>query len=138
MSSWMFDGFKRWVFPAESVVYFSSIKAIRRERGTSYHHPLRSARLYRSCRAKVAASDEAEPIDRDCEIADAPASFKSDLWKHFGDIIKKKNLTKNCTMDVLLRYFCAVMFSYCYRPTVEPFGFVVTGQFCHNYICLLN
>lgn len=39
-------------------------------------------------------------------------------------------------MDVLLRYFCAVMFSYCYRPTIEPFRFVVTGQFCHNYISL--
>lgn len=84
----MFDAFKQWVFQAESVVYFGSIKAVQRGRGTSYHqplriyHPLLSARLYRSSRAKVAASDEAEPIDNDCEIADAPASFKSDIIKN--------------------------------------------------------
>lgn len=36
-------------------------------------------------RAKLAgaASGEGEPRDGVCEIADAPASFKSDPWKHF-------------------------------------------------------
>lgn len=31
-----------------------------------------------------AASDEAEPSDKVCKTWDAPASFETDGWKHFG------------------------------------------------------
>lgn len=61
----------------------------------------------------MAASDEAEPSDKDCEIVDAPASFKSDLRKHCGDIIKKTpKLNKHC-----------------YRPTIKPLDLWLQGNF---------
>lgn len=50
------------------------------------HYSLHSARWYKSrSRAKLAeaASGEGEPRDGVCEIADSPASFESDPWKHF-------------------------------------------------------
>lgn len=31
-----------------------------------------------------AASGELESSDRVCEIMDAPATFDSEVWKHFG------------------------------------------------------
>lgn len=50
----------------------------------NFSQPLCSARLNRSSReAKVldGASDEGELSDKVCEIEDAPASFKSNMWK---------------------------------------------------------
>lgn len=80
-SSWTCDGFKQEVFWAKGGV-FSASKAERTGSGRSMHthHPLCSARLYRSRRrTKVAhaASGEEEPSDKVWETADAPMSFKT-------------------------------------------------------------
>lgn len=51
------------------------------------YHPLGIACFYRShSRTKMmdAASGWGEPNDNVCEYADAPASFKPEVWKHFG------------------------------------------------------
>lgn len=51
----------------------------------SAHHPLRSAPLYRSSRrVKVLDATSGEPSGKVSESADASASFKSDVSKHFG------------------------------------------------------
>lgn len=51
------------------------------------HHAFLSDRSYRSSsKAKVAAafsSDREAKSDEVCEIADAVASFQSEMWKHF-------------------------------------------------------
>lgn len=77
------------------VYFFSCSKTERRkENGNySYHlpmqppNPLLSARLDRSgSRAEVAvdtASGGVQRSDKVCDLADASASFKSDMWKYF-------------------------------------------------------
>lgn len=45
------------------------------------HHPLRLAGLYRSCNRRKIGTGASDNV---CEIAYAPASIKSDMWKHVG------------------------------------------------------
>lgn len=59
----------------------------------AHHHPLGSIRLIGSSnRAKAAdaASGEGDLSDKVCETADDPATFKYDVWKHFGFVHVKK------------------------------------------------
>lgn len=48
--------------------------------------PTRSCRSARRAKVADTASSE-EGAERNCEIADAPASFITDIWKHFGFLV---------------------------------------------------
>lgn len=82
-----------FVFFRQKVSFFICRKAVCEEVRTTVTNDrrmpiiLRSARIDQfSCRANVAdgASGKGEPSVKVCEIAAAPASFRSDAWKRFG------------------------------------------------------
>lgn len=113
--SWTFDGFKRWLFRAESVVFQLRQSGAKGKwelylRSVRARHPLCFACLYRSMsRVKVPdeASGEVEENDKQWETGDAPASFKSGMLNHFGFPVSRHE-----EGDLLLRYY--VKFCYYY------------------------
>lgn len=74
------------------------------------HHPLRSSRLYVSGgKAKVAdaASGEGNKV---CETADAPASFKSGVWKRFACFpVSRKEKRSRARANTHLRHFLRIL-----------------------------
>lgn len=68
----------------------------------SAHHPLRFARVYRR-------SAEGGRSGKVCEIADVPASFKSDMWKYFGfPVAGNKKVEKGTKTNTHLQYLVAL------------------------------
>lgn len=57
----------------------------------SVHHPLCCARtdLLAEQKRWTLQSEEGEVSDKVCESADAPASFSSEAWRHFGFLLPR-------------------------------------------------
>lgn len=100
-----FDGFKRWLFRAESVVFQLQQSGAKGKRElylwpVRARHPLCFASSYGSMsRVKVPdeASGEVEENDKQWEFGDAPASFKSGMLNHFGFPVSRHEEGENVT-----------------------------------------
>lgn len=60
--------------------------------------PLAYTGLIVEQKVAAAASGDTEPSDKDCETADALASFTSKVWKHFDFIVSRnvETIFKRC------------------------------------------
>lgn len=68
------------------------------------HYPLADTDLGSRTKAVGTTSGEGEACDKVCEIADAPVSLKSDMWKCFGFCMTRNENEKRLQMTDLVQY----------------------------------
>lgn len=53
-----------------------------------------------------------ELSDKGCEIADAPVSLKSDVWKHFGFAVSRNDKEENAARLLYCRKYLILFLPY--------------------------